>query len=89
VLVAGAGFQRVVVRTATKMVRFPGATDYVRVQLSATPLALLFRAHVAGDRDRVIRAVAHDVGAALSRYLGADGLVFPQEVHVVLAVAGR
>ena len=31
-LVAGAGFRDVVIRTATKMVRFPSVTDYVRIQ---------------------------------------------------------
>jgi SAM-dependent methyltransferase len=83
-LMAGAGFRDVVIRTGRKMVRFPSVTDYVRIQLEATPLATLTSKRDAADRDLLVGALVEDVGAALAPYLGDEGLVFPQEVHVVL-----
>jgi ubiquinone/menaquinone biosynthesis C-methylase UbiE len=84
-LVAGAGFRDVVIRTARKMVRFPSANDYVRIQLAATPLATLVAQYDAPRRDRLVGALVEDVGAALALYLGDEGLTFPQEVHILLA----
>jgi ubiquinone/menaquinone biosynthesis C-methylase UbiE len=84
-LVAGVGFRDVVIRTARKLVRFPSPADYVRVQLAATPLASLIAQQDAAREDRLVGALIEDVGAALTPYLGADGLTFPQEVHTVLA----
>jgi ubiquinone/menaquinone biosynthesis C-methylase UbiE len=84
-LVAGAGFRDVVIRTARKMVRFPSANDYVRIQLAATPLATLVAQYDAARRDRLVGALVEDVGAALALYLGDEGLTFPQEVHILLA----
>jgi len=84
-LVAGAGFRDVVIRTARKMVRFPSANDYVRIQLAATPLATLVAQYDAARRDRLVGALVEDVGAALAPYLGDEGLAFPQEVHILLA----
>jgi ubiquinone/menaquinone biosynthesis C-methylase UbiE len=84
-LIAGAGFRDVVLRTAVKMMRFPSPTDYVRIQLAATPLATMIAHYDTADRERLIGALIEDVGAALALYVGDDGLSFPQEVHVVLA----
>lgn len=84
-LVAGAGFQDVVIHTARKMVRFPSANDYVRIQLAATPLATLVADYDVARRDRLVGALVEDIGAALAPYLRDDGLTFPQEVHVLLA----
>ena len=84
-LIAGAGFRNVVIRTAIKMVRFPSANDYVRIQLAATPLATLVAQYDAARRDRLVGALVEDVGAALAPYLGDEGLAFPQEVHILLA----
>jgi hypothetical protein len=64
------------------MVRFPSVPDYVRIQLTATPLATLLGLDDAA-RDRLVE----DVGAALAPYAGAEGLIFPQEVHVLLAIS--
>jgi hypothetical protein len=66
------------------MVRFPSVTDYVRIQLVATPLATLTSKRDAAHGDLLVGALVEDVGAALAPYLGDEGLVFPQEVHVVL-----
>jgi ubiquinone/menaquinone biosynthesis C-methylase UbiE len=85
-LVAAALFTNIEIRTATKMVRFPSAADYVRIQLAATPLAILIRGYDAAGRNHLIGALAQDVGAELAPYAGGDeGLTFPQEVQVVLA----
>jgi ubiquinone/menaquinone biosynthesis C-methylase UbiE len=85
-LVAAALFTNIEIRTATKMVWFPSAADYVRIQLAATPLATLIRGHDAARRNHLISALAQDVGADLAPYAGSDeGLTFPQEVQVVLA----
>src|SRR5450432_1246138 len=85
-LVAAAGFKGIEIRTATKMVRFPSAADYVRIQLAATPLATLITGYDPAARNHLIDALAEDVGADLALYAeGDDRLAFPQEVHVVLA----
>jgi ubiquinone/menaquinone biosynthesis C-methylase UbiE len=85
-LVAAALFTNIEIRTVTKMVRFPSASDYVRTQLAATPLAILIRGYDADRRNHLIGALAEDVGADLAPYaVGDEGLTFPQEVQVVLA----
>jgi ubiquinone/menaquinone biosynthesis C-methylase UbiE len=84
-LVADAGFRDVVIRTATKTVRFPSASDYVRVQLAATPLASVVAQHGAAHGDRLVGALIDDVGVALAPYAEGGGLAFPQEVHIVIA----
>ncbi len=40
-LLADAGFRGIAIATATKIIRFPSPADYVRLQLTATPLATL------------------------------------------------
>jgi hypothetical protein len=70
------------------MVRFSSAADYVRIQLAATPLAALITGYDPAGKDQLIDALAEEVGADLAPYSeGANGLTFPQEVHVVLARA--
>lgn len=84
-LMVTAGFEDVAIDTVTKTVRFPSAVDYVRIQLTATPLATLLAKHEAADGDRLFEAVAADVSAALAPYTTDGGMAFPQEIHVVLA----
>jgi SAM-dependent methyltransferase len=84
-LLVEAGLRDIVIETTTKAVRFPSAADYVRIQFAATPLATLFAGGDPSERDRLIGAVAEDVGAALAAHTGDAGLAFPQEVHSVLA----
>jgi ubiquinone/menaquinone biosynthesis C-methylase UbiE len=84
-LMVGAGFREISIDTATKTVRFPSASDYVRIQLTATPLATLVARHDAARRDRLVEAVAEDVTEALAPYMSESGLAFPQEAHVALA----
>jgi ubiquinone/menaquinone biosynthesis C-methylase UbiE len=83
-LVTRAGFSDVVIATAEKAVRFPSASEYVLVQLAATPLAAVIANHPGAER---VAAIVEDVDAALAPYRGGDGLTFPQEVHVVTARA--
>jgi ubiquinone/menaquinone biosynthesis C-methylase UbiE len=84
-LVAGAGFHGIEMRTSRKMVHFPSATDYVRIQMTATPLAGLIARNDAAERDRLIGTLIEDIGATLAPYIDDDGLTFPQEVHAVVA----
>jgi ubiquinone/menaquinone biosynthesis C-methylase UbiE len=84
-LVTAAGFENVEIDTATKMVHFPSVTEYVRIQLAATPLASIVDAYDADRRAHCVKALVDDVEAALAAYAGDEGLSFPQEVHIVFA----
>jgi ubiquinone/menaquinone biosynthesis C-methylase UbiE len=85
-LVGGADFRDVMIATAIKTVHFPSAADYVKIQLSATPLAALRGTTDAAGYDRLLEAVTADVSAALKPYTSSEeGLAFPQEVQIVLA----
>jgi SAM-dependent methyltransferase len=85
-LVAAAAFKDIEIRTATKMVRFSSAADYVRIQMAATPLATLITGYDAAKANHLMDALTGDVGADLAPYAGGgEGLRFPQEVQVVLA----
>jgi ubiquinone/menaquinone biosynthesis C-methylase UbiE len=83
-LVVDAGFVEVRIERVTLTVRYPSAADYVRIQFAGTPLAGVLPP---GRRDQAVAAITGDVGEALARYVGADGLAFPQEAHVALAAA--
>ena len=84
-LMVEAHFRDVLADTASKSVRFPSVADYVLIQFAATPLVTLVARYDAPARDRLVEAVVEDVSAALGPYAGAEGLIFPQEVHIVLA----
>jgi ubiquinone/menaquinone biosynthesis C-methylase UbiE len=86
-LITDAGFGDVVIRTASKLVHFPSPADYVRIQLAATPLAGLFAQDDVAGKECLVAALVEDVGAALLPYVGDEGLIFPQEVHSVLATS--
>jgi ubiquinone/menaquinone biosynthesis C-methylase UbiE len=83
-LLFGAGFQNIVIQTARKLVRFPSPSDYTQIQLTATPLATVIAQYTPHERARLVDEVIADVSAALAPYSGENGLVFPQEAHVVL-----
>lgn len=85
-LIAAAGFRDVEIRTVSKLVRFPSAVEYVRIQLAATPLATLIAQYDAASKELLVATLIEDVSAALAPYLGDEGLAFPQEVHSVLAI---
>jgi hypothetical protein len=81
------GFAEVRVETVARNVHFASVAEYVRIQLSATPLAALLEEHGPEMRERVIAVVSADVGDRLAPYVHKGGVDFPQEVHIALATA--
>jgi hypothetical protein len=84
-LAADAGFTQIKVVTETRTVRFASASDYVRIQLAATPLAALLPHQSGQSGQRLAEALIADVTAALQPHQTAGGLAFPQEAHVLVA----
>lgn len=81
-----AGFDDVEVATVEKQITFPSMTDYVRFQLTATPMAALLKDKDAPDRERLIASIAEDAASRLHPSMVADGkLTFPQQSFVVTA----
>lgn len=81
-----AGFDRAQVETVTKQISFPSALDYVRFQLTATPMAALLKGEDEAGRARLIAEIADDVAGRLGPSTLANGrLTFPQESFVVVA----
>ena len=79
-LLATAGFGDVVVRPATKTLRFPSPEEFVQRYVAATPLAGM----VAKASDDARAALITEVGAALKSCVDHQGLAFPIEAHVAL-----
>lgn len=86
-LMAAAGFQDILIRTVTKLVRYPSPEHFVRIQLAATPVASLVAELDPASRDRVVEALIKEVTAALTPYLVEDSVAFPQEAHIFVAHA--
>ena len=84
-LAGEAGFQRIKIVTETRTVRFASVSDYVRIQLAATPLASLLPHRPEQPGQRLVEALIADVAAAVEPYQTEGGLAFPQEAHVLLA----
>jgi ubiquinone/menaquinone biosynthesis C-methylase UbiE len=84
-LIATAGFRDVVVNTVVKRITFRSPADYVRIQLSATPLASLISRYERDNAGRLAEAVTGDVSVALSAFTQEGSLTFPQEAYVALA----
>lgn len=81
-----AGFDVVDVETVTKQITFPSMLDYVRFQLTATPMAALLKETPAPDRERLIISIADDAGSRLDPSMLAGGrLTFPQQSFVATA----
>ena len=83
-MVTGAGFREVTIEQVIQIIRFDSAQQYVRFQLSATPLASLVGRVVNVQRNALESNIARDISAALASE-SAEGLTSPQEVHVVRA----
>ena len=75
-----AGFDAVDVVTVTKRITFPSMLDYVRFQLTATPMAALLKEKDAAEGDRVIRSISADAASRLDPSMMDGRLTFPQEV---------
>jgi SAM-dependent methyltransferase len=84
-LAAGAGFSRVQIVTETRIIRFASVADYVRIQLTATPLASLLRHQAEGSIRQLAQTLTAEVAAALRAHRADGGLAFPQQAHVLLA----
>jgi ubiquinone/menaquinone biosynthesis C-methylase UbiE len=84
-LVEDAGFHDIAITTETKHVRFASASDWVHIQLTATPLASLLAEPLA--RPRVTEKITAAVAEALAPYAVDGGLEFPLEAHVLTARA--
>ncbi|QOZ25716.1 class I SAM-dependent methyltransferase [Bradyrhizobium sp. CCBAU 51753] len=81
-----AGFDVVDVATVNKRFTFPSMLDYVRIQLTATPMAGLLKEREAEERERLILAIAEEATSRLAPSMLADGkLTFPQEAFVLTA----
>jgi ubiquinone/menaquinone biosynthesis C-methylase UbiE len=83
-LAVGHGFRDVSVNTVTQTLRFASPREYVHMQMTATPMARLVADMESGSLDGLMDAIAGDLSAALCRD-GEEGLVSPQEAHVLLA----
>jgi len=79
----GQGFRDVSVYTVTQTLRFASPREYVRMQMTATPMAGLVADMESGPLNVLMDAIAGDLSTALCR--GEEGLVSPQEAHVLLA----
>jgi hypothetical protein len=79
-LVTSAGFDHVRVNTVVASARYPSPEDLVRWEAASSPLAGPLGALAPERREALIGEVA----AALRDHTD-DGVVFPQETHVVLA----
>jgi ubiquinone/menaquinone biosynthesis C-methylase UbiE len=86
-LFTDAGFEEVRVETVSLNVHFSSVAEYVRIQLTATPLAAWLEEHEPARSERLIALVSADVGDRLAPYVHERGVDFPQETHVALATA--
>jgi ubiquinone/menaquinone biosynthesis C-methylase UbiE len=86
-LFVDAGFADVRVDAVTRNVHFASVSEYVRIQLSATPLAALLKDREPRTIERLIALVSADVGDRLAHYVHKGGVDFPQEVHIAVATA--
>jgi ubiquinone/menaquinone biosynthesis C-methylase UbiE len=80
-LVTSAGFRDVRLRIVVASARYPSPEELVRWEAAASPLAGPLSALSTETRDALI----DDVAAAIADRVDDDGVVFPQETHVVLA----
>lgn len=81
-----AGFGVVNVAAVTKQITFPSMLDYVRFQLTATPMAVLLKDKGAPERERLIMSISENAASRLENSMIADGkLTFPQQSFVATA----
>ena len=85
-LLANEGFVQIEVNTVTQHISFPSVLDYVRFQLTATPIASLLSHRNQMERESTIKEVASITQSLLGPELLRDGrLTSPQEGHVATA----
>jgi ubiquinone/menaquinone biosynthesis C-methylase UbiE len=79
-----AGLREAVVQAVPNTIRFPSPQLYVRVQLTATPLAGTVATLKSADREALVDAVANDVAVALGGAVDSE-LVSPTQTNVLIA----
>ncbi len=79
--VAAARFRDVSTQTASRLLRYGSAEEFVRTYVISTPLAAL----LAQVEEARWTALLADVSAALQPYIDDNGLVFPIENQIILA----
>ena len=85
-LLANEGFVQIEVNTVTQHISFPSVLDYVRFQLTATPIASLISHRNQVERESTIKEVASIIQSLLDPEMLRDGrLSSPQEGHVATA----
>jgi ubiquinone/menaquinone biosynthesis C-methylase UbiE len=84
-LLVDAGFVDASIQTVARTARFASVAQWVRLQFVATPLASLLTETEPSERERLVGLVSDDVAARLAPFVHADGLAFPQELHVAVA----
>jgi ubiquinone/menaquinone biosynthesis C-methylase UbiE len=80
-LIEGAGFKDITIRHSVKTLGFPSGEEFVRRYGTSSPLAGILT-NMTTD---ALAALVHDVSSSLASYIGAKGLEFPIEAHLVLA----
>jgi hypothetical protein len=80
-LVANANFRDVNIGTATKILQYPSARDFVLRYVAGSALGGFF----ATADESVQSALLDDVTLALSNYVSDHGLAFPIESNVLVA----
>jgi ubiquinone/menaquinone biosynthesis C-methylase UbiE len=85
-LLADEGFVQIEVNTVTQHISFPSVLDYVRFQLTATPIASFLSHRSQMERESTTKKVASIIESLLGPELLRDGrLTSPQEGHVATA----
>jgi ubiquinone/menaquinone biosynthesis C-methylase UbiE len=89
-LMIKAELEQVAVDVVTQRITFPTVLDYVRFQLTATPMASLLGDRNEAERDAVVRDIASTTQRLLDRAMLRDGrMTFPQQAYVATARRGR
>jgi ubiquinone/menaquinone biosynthesis C-methylase UbiE len=81
-LIGQAGFRDVDIRAATETVRFPSPEEFFARQVASSPL----REPLSSVTDDVRSELMRDVGDRLRAFVHTDGLAFPMQAHLALAV---
>ena len=85
-LLTNEGFVQIEIKTVTQQITFPSVLDYVRFQLTATPIASLLSDRNQVERESTIKEVASITQSLLNPEMLRDGrLSSPQEGHVAIA----
>ena len=80
-LFSAAGFTNVRLVIEACSLRYPSCEEFVRREMSSSPLADVVRALSDQDRDALVR----DVAEAVADHLDDDGVLCPLEVYVAVA----